>query len=208
MNAHDLLAGRIDAVVIGASAGGVQALMTVLPALPRAAAISAFVVLHLPRDRPSQLAEIFGAHCAMVVSEAQDKEPAMPGHVYIAPPDYHLLVDAGPECALSDDEPVNYSRPSIDVLFESAADVFGERLLGIVLSGANDDGSRGAAAIKRAGGLVFVQDPAVAQSAMMPSAAIARSAVDFVGGLDQIAALLRSLSDPAAGSNATGRPAA
>jgi two-component system chemotaxis response regulator CheB len=208
MNTHDMLAGRIDAVVIGASAGGVQALMTVLPALPRAAELSAFVVLHLPRDRPSQLAEIFGAHCAMAVSEAQDKEPAMPGHVYIAPPDYHLLVDAGPACALSDDEPVNYSRPSIDVLFESAADVFGERLLGIVLSGANDDGSRGAAAIKRAGGLVFVQDPATAPSSAMPSAAMARAAVDFVGNLDQIAGLLRSLSDGTQRPSAPGSPRA
>lgn len=197
MNGHDSLAGRIDAVVIGASAGGIQALMTVLPALPRDAAVSAFVVLHLPRDRASQLVEIFRPHCAMKVGEAQDKEPAAPGQIYIAPPDYHLLVGEGPECALSDDELVNFSRPAIDVLFESAADVFGARLLAIVLSGANDDGSRGAAAIKRAGGLVFVQAPASAPHSLMPAAVMERTRVDFVGELDQIAARLRSLGDAA-----------
>ena len=191
------LAGRVDAVVIGASAGGIQALMTVLPALPRGAAVSVFVVLHLPRDRPSQLAEIFTPHCALDVSEAQDKEPVRPDHLYFAPPDYHLLVDDGPQCALSDDELVNFSRPSIDVLFESAADLYGARLLAIVLSGANDDGSRGAAAVKRAGGLVAVQDPAQAQSSLMPGSTLARVEADVVGSVDEIARLLRTLGEAA-----------
>src|SRR5450830_1699903 len=141
MNAIDTLAGRIDAIVIGASAGGVDALSTLLPALPAGAAASTFVVLHLPRERPSLLVNIVATKCAQPVREAQDKEPIERGVIYFAPPDYHLLVDAGPQLALSADEPVNFSRPAIDVLFESAADYYGERLLAIVLTGGNHDGA-------------------------------------------------------------------
>jgi len=129
------LGGRaIDAIVIGASAGGVEALSEILPALRRGAQVATMVVLHIPRERPSLLATIFADRCGQPVVEAQDKEPAQPGVIYFAPPDYHLLVDRsdqGPVLAMSNDELVNYSRPAIDVLFESAADVYRERLLGI-----------------------------------------------------------------------------
>ena len=101
--------------------------------------------------------------CALPVCEAADKEPVRPGTVYFAPPDYHLLIDAGPSLALSADELVNYSRPSIDVLFESAADVYGARLLGIILTGANEDGAAGLAAVHAAGGITIVQEPDSAQ---------------------------------------------
>lgn len=190
--------GRFDAIVIGASAGGVEALSVLLPALPAGLQAGVFIVLHLPRDKPSLLIEIFRHKCALRVQEADDKEPVQPGTVYFAPPDYHLLVDKGafdksPCLALSADEPVHYSRPSIDVLFESAADVYGTGLLGIVLTGANQDGAAGLNAVHRAGGMAVVQDPASALAPLMPESALRRTQADFTGTLGDIAAWLRTL---------------
>jgi two-component system chemotaxis response regulator CheB len=181
----------IRAVAIGASAGGVQALCELLPALPAAARVAVFVVLHLPRDRPSLLVEVFSAKCALDVREAEDKEPVVPGTVYFAPPNYHLLVDAGPQLALSADDLINHSRPSIDVLFDSAAQIYGAHLLGIILSGANEDGAEGLAAVHDAGGLTVVQAPQTAQSQAMILSALERRPVDFVLDLPGIAELLR-----------------
>jgi two-component system chemotaxis response regulator CheB len=190
---------RIDAVAIGASAGGVEALSMLLPAVPAALRAAILIVLHLPRERASVLAEIFSSKCARPVREAVDKEPVEPGTVYFAPPDYHLLVDragpAGAHLALSADDLVNFSRPSIDVLFESAADVYGQRLIGIILTGANHDGAAGLAAVHEAAGITVVQHPDTAQSSLMPMAAIKRSPVDYVLTLEQIAELLRSLEE-------------
>lgn len=184
---------RVDAVVIGASAGGVEALLGLLPALPPRMRATVFVVLHLPRDRRSLLVDIFTPRCAVPVREAEDKEPVAAGTVYFAPPDYHLLLDGGPRLALSVDEPVHYSRPSIDVLFESAADAYGPRLLGLVLTGGNQDGAAGLVAVRAAGGLACVQDPADAQVPLMPQCALAAGPVDMVLPLVQLAALLRTL---------------
>jgi two-component system chemotaxis response regulator CheB len=184
---------RVDAVVIGASAGGVEALLGLLPALPQGMRATVFVVLHLPRDRRSLLVDIFTPRCAVPVREAEDKEPVAAGTVYFAPPDYHLLLDGGPRLALSVDEPVHYSRPSIDVLFESAADAYGPRLLGLVLTGGNQDGAAGLVAIRAAGGLAGVQDPADAQVPLMPQCALAAGPVDMVLPLVRLAALLRTL---------------
>jgi two-component system chemotaxis response regulator CheB len=192
------LAGRIDAVVIGASAGGVEALSLLLPALPETLRAAVFIVLHQPRERPSRLAGIFQARCALPVLEAQDKEPVEPGTVYLAPPDYHLLLDQGPRLALSADEPVNYSRPAIDVLFESAADLYRERLLGMILTGGNQDGAAGLAAVQRGGGVTVVQEPQSAQAALMPESALHRVVPDHVLPLARIADLLRSLAPSAA----------
>ena len=186
----------VDAVVIGASAGGVEALMQLLPALPPTFAAAVFVVLHLPRERPSLLTDIFAPRCALAVREAEDKEPVVPGTIYFAPPDYHLLVDEGPVVALSADEPVNFSRPSIDVLFESAADAYGPRLLGILLTGASQDGGVGLETIHRQGGLTIVQDPATAQAPLMTEYAIRRAPVHHVLGLHEIAAVLRGPGAP------------
>jgi len=183
---------RVEAIVIGASAGGVEALNQILPALQPDLAASVFIVLHLPRGRPSLLVEIFASGCALPLREAEDKEAVQPGTVYFAPPDYHLLLEAGPRLALSVDEPVHHARPSVDVLFESAADVFGARLLGIILSGANEDGADGLASIRRAGGVTVVQDPALAQESRMILSALSRGPVDFVLCLDRIAELLRA----------------
>jgi two-component system chemotaxis response regulator CheB len=187
------LAGRVDAIVIGASAGGIQALSTLLPALPVGTRASIFVVIHLPRDTPSVLAAIFSRKCALPVHEAEDKEPVLPGTVYIAPTNYHLLVDEGPQIALSADDPVHHSRPSVDVLFESASEFYGNRLLGVILTGANEDGARGLAAIKDAGGVTLVQSPDTAQSPLMILSALALRPADAVLPLEQIADALRTL---------------
>ena len=170
----------IDAVVIGASAGGVEVLSALLSALPADCRASFFIVVHIPRERPSLLSEVFGTKCALPVREAEDKEPVQPGTVYFAPPDYHLLLDRGPACALSSDEPVHFSRPSIDVLFDSAADIYGERLLGLILTGANQDGAEGLAAVGRAGGRTVVQEPGGAAVPFLPEAALQQGPVDFV----------------------------
>lgn len=189
----DARVSRVDAVTIGASAGGVEALLALLPALPEDLSASIFVVLHLPRERPSLLVEIFQPRCLVPVREAQDKDIVEPGVVYFAPPDYHLLVDAGPQLALSDDEPVYFSRPSVDVLFESAAEVYGHRMMGIVLTGANHDGAAGLTAVHRAGGLTVVQRPSTALVPVMAEAALSRQPADFVLSLDELWHLLHSL---------------
>jgi two-component system chemotaxis response regulator CheB len=185
---------RIEAVVIGASAGGVEALNVLLPALTEKLRVVVLVVLHLPRDRPSLLVEIFGPRCAVPVHEACDKEPLLPGEVYFAPPDYHLLVDPGPHAALSTEAPLNFSRPSIDVLFETAADAYGDRLMGVILTGGNHDGAAGLAAVATAGGLTVVQKPDTALASTMPLSALDRVVPDAVLGLDEIAALLAGLT--------------
>ena len=192
--APETLRTRIDGVVIGASAGGVEALAVLLPALPATFRPSLFIVLHLPRDRPSLLVEIFARRCARPIREADDKEPIEPGTVYFAPPDYHMLVEKTRQIALSADEPVHYSRPSIDVLFESAADVYGERLLGIILTGANEDGAAGLHSIHQAGGVTVVQQPDSAKVPVMVVSALQRGPADFVLSLPEIAQLLGTLA--------------
>ncbi|KFN50262.1 hypothetical protein P873_07850 [Arenimonas composti TR7-09 = DSM 18010] len=163
-------------MVIGASAGGVSALGALLPHLPADFPAVVLVVLHVPPERPSLLARILAPRCAMPVLEAEDKMPLVAGTIVVAPPDYHLQVDTGPAVALSVDPPVSWSRPSVDVLFETAAAVFGPDLTGIVLTGASDDGAAGLAAVVAAGGQALVQDPAEAEAATMPAAALARAA--------------------------------
>jgi len=195
VTAHEGMKRGVDAVVIGASAGGIEALSVLLPALPAGLRAPVFVVLHLPRERPSLLVEIFQRKCALPVREAEDKEPVERGTVYFAPPDYHLLVDEGPQLALSADELVHYSRPSIDVLFESAADVYADRLLGIILTGASEDGASGLEAVHRAGGWTVVQQPGTAHASLMVESALKRSPVDLVLALEEIAALLHTLED-------------
>ena len=196
-----LQARRFDALAIGASAGGVEALSQLLPALtPPCAAV--LVVLHQTRERPSLLCELFAPRCSVPVQEAMDKQPIQASTIYFASPDYHLLIDSepqqGPErqahLALSVDETVNYSRPAIDVLFESAADVYRGRLLGVLLTGASADGALGLAAIQRAGGATIVQDPDTAVAPYMPSSALRELSPDLVLPLSQIAAALQQLA--------------
>ena len=204
MSSEPLAIGRaVDAIVIGASSGGVEALSVLLPSLPARLRLPVFVVLHLPPDRPSRLADIFSRKCAVPVREAEDKLPVEAGTVYFAPPDYHLLLDVGPTLALSADEAVNYSRPSIDVLFESARDIYGHRLLAMLLTGASHDGAAGIHAIRFAGGCAVVQRPDTAQAPLMPESALKRGPVDFVLTLEEIAALFQTLDAGAPGGVST-----
>lgn len=178
------------AVVIGASAGALEALSVILPALPASFALPVFVVVHLPNNHKSILAEIFRAKCQVPVHEAEDKEIVTGGRIYFAPPDYHLLVETNYCLALSSDEPVRYSRPSIDVLFESAADAYGPALIAIVLTGANSDGAGGLKKINEAGGTTIVQDPAESLAPEMPKAALAACPAALPLPLAGIAAFL------------------
>lgn len=179
----------VEAIAIGASAGAIQALSRILPALPAHYPIPVLVVVHVPPDR-SDIAPLFRAKCRVAVKEAEDKEPILGGSVYFGPSDYHMLVEADRTVSLSADEPVLYSRPSIDVLFESAADTYGAGLLGVILTGANEDGAEGLRAIAAAGGCALVEDPAAAFAPAMPSAALARCSVAQAMSLDAIAAYL------------------
>ncbi len=181
------------AIVIGASAGALEALSAILPALPEDFALPIMVVVHVPPDRDSVLSELFRAKCRVAVKEAEDKEPILGGTVYFAPPDYHLLVEAGHSLSLSSDEPVLFSRPSIDVLFESAADAYGAGLVGVVLTGANSDGAKGLRAIAECGGTALVQSPQGAFAAAMPEAAIDTVPNALVMPLKRIAACLQEI---------------
>lgn len=181
---------QLSAIAIGGSAGSVDALSQLLPALAADSGVAVLVVVHLPRERDSKLAEIFAKRCRMRLVEAEDKQPIEPGYVYFAPPDYHLLVDRGPAVALSSDELVHYSRPAIDPLFESAADAYSRGLMGIVLSGANEDGAAGLTAVARAGGVTLVQSPAESVASDMPRAAIRAVPASRVLTIAELAALL------------------
>lgn len=184
-----------DAVVIGASAGGVHALQALLGALDADFPPAVLVVLHLPPGRESLMAELLGAACALPVAEALDKQPVRGGTVTLAPPDYHLLVEPEHCLALSVDDPVLFSRPAIDPLFESAAAAYGPRLLALLLTGASTDGSAGLAAVRRRGGQAWVQDPASASAATMPAAALAHAGADAVLTLDQMCRRLAARSE-------------
>lgn len=181
------------AVVIGASAGAIDALLAILPSLPKNYPLPIVVVVHLREDRESALVELFRRRCAMNVIEAEDKMPIEAGVVYFAPPDYHLLIEANQWLSLSVDEPVNYSRPSIDVMFQSAADAYRERLVGVVLTGANRDGAQGLRSILDAGAVALVEDPRFAYAPVMPQAASDACPEALQMRLQQIAMYLRDL---------------
>jgi two-component system chemotaxis response regulator CheB len=188
-----MMAFRPGAVVIGASAGALEALSVILPGLPDGFCLPIFVVVHVPSDRRSVMADLFRAKCRLPVREAEDKEPISGGTIYFAPPDYHLLVEADRTLSLSRDEPVLFSRPSIDVLFESAADVYGASLIAVVLTGANDDGAGGLRAVVDAGGTGLVQTPLGAFASRMPEAAIQTCPSAQVMSLQAIAQYLEGV---------------
>lgn len=189
----DIEAAAAPAVVIGGSAGAVQALLRILPALPADYPAPVLVVVHVPPDRDNALVPLLQGRCRVAVKEAEDKEPAQPGVVYFAPSDYHLLAETDGTLSLSSDELVNMSRPSIDVLFESAADAFGPALTAVVLTGANNDGAQGLKAVAAAGGAAVVEDPAGAYAAAMPQAALQACPAATPMNLDAIASHLSRL---------------
>ncbi|MGZ5569339.1 MAG: chemotaxis protein CheB, partial [Limisphaerales bacterium] len=162
---------QFEAIVIGTSAGGVEALLQIFPRLPAGFPLPILTVIHLPPDRHSGMADLFALKCQVRVKEAEDKEPIEPGCIYFAPPNYHILVESDRRLSLSAEEPVMYSRPSIDVLFESAADVYGEKLLGIILTGASSDGTNGLRKVCDAGGVGIVECPESAYVPTMPQSA-------------------------------------
>ena len=177
-------------MVTGSSAGGLDALKIILKAVPKTFPCPIIVVQHFPIDTKTLLSKIFGPVCELRVAEAIDKEALESGSVYIAPPGYHLLIEEWRALALSVDERINWSRPSIDVLFESAAKVYREKLIGILLSGANEDGALGLKAISDRGGFTIVQDPDTAESKVMPLAGIREASVNLVLSLPKIASVL------------------
>jgi two-component system chemotaxis response regulator CheB len=186
-------AGVHDLVVVGASWGGLQALRTVLGALPADLGAAVVVVQHRSADAGrSGLRDLLGAATGLQVCEAEDKEPLEAAHVYLAPPDFHTFVDGG-HLALSMDAAVEFSRPSIDVLFASAAESYRERCVGVVLTGANADGAAGLARIVDLGGAAIVQDPKTSERSEMPRAALEAVPSARVAPLEEIGALLAEL---------------
>lgn len=184
-----------EIIVIGASLGGLDALRILLSGLPSGFPVPLVIVQHRLSQAPDGLVEQLQKSSALPVSEPEDKETIYNGHVYVAPADYHLLLERG-SFSLSIDAPVLCARPAIDVLFGSAADVYGNACIAIILTGASNDGAAGLALIKMAGGVTVVENPATAQCPLMPQAAISASKIDYVLGLDKIAPLLIRLGKP------------
>lgn len=185
---------RVEAIVIGGSAGAMKALTTLLPCLPANCPAPVIIVLHLHPLQDRYFLEHYQGLSALQIKEADEKETIQAGYVYFAPPNYHLLIENNKTFSFSIDEKVNYSRPSIDVLFESAANAYGARLAGILLTGANNDGAAGLRYIKEKGGTVIVQDPHSAESPYMPSSALQEVQADLVLDLDGIGQWLTDLN--------------
>lgn len=181
------------AIVIGASAGGLQAIKTIVTSLTATFGIPIIVAQHLSPLTDRSWIGLINNKSALTVKEADEKERISPGTIYIAPANYHLLIEREETFSLSIDPKVNYARPSIDVLFESAADVYGSHLIGVVLTGANNDGAGGLRQIKDKGGLAIVQQPETAESSCMPLAAIAATQVDYILPLEEIVSLFVKL---------------
>ena len=188
-----------ELVVIGASAGGLEAVARVLSALPEGFALPIAVAQHrAPAPPDGDLPAVWQRETALRVCEAEDKTTIAPGTVYVAPADYHLLVETRGRFALSTDAPVLWARPSIDVLFQTAAEAYGEGVIGVILTGASHDGSEGLSAIRRRGGCALVQKPSTAECAVMPSAALAATEVNHVLELGDVGRVLAALAPPSA----------
>ncbi|MCK4920839.1 MAG: chemotaxis protein CheB [Bacteroidales bacterium] len=175
------------AIVIGTSAGGMDALEKIIPKIPGNFSIPIIIVRHLHANTNEFPGYYLIKNSALKVKEADEKESIKKGYAYIAPVNYHLLVDDDETFSLSVDEKVNYSRPSIDVLFQSAAEIYKSQLIGIILTGANKDGAEGLKIIKQYGGLTIVQDPEEAKSEVMPRTALNTCKVDYIFSLKDIA---------------------
>lgn len=183
-----------EAIVIGTSAGGLYALIALLQDLPTDYKVPLIVVQHRAKDQKDLLEDVLQSKAKIKIKQADEKETIRAGCVYIAPPDYHLLVENDKTFSLSADDHVRYSRPSIDVLFESAALAYRRRLIGIILTGANNDGAEGARTIKQTGGLVIVQDPGEAEYSTMPRAAIETQSITYIWTLSEIGKFLLQIN--------------
>jgi two-component system chemotaxis response regulator CheB len=184
------MSNSFEAVVVGASAGGIRALGRLLAPLPSDFPLPIIVVQHLHPNSESYLPKILSAYSALSVKQAEERETIQNSKVYIAPPNYHLLIEEDHSFSLSLEPPVRYARPSIDVMFETAVYAYRDKLIGIILTGANDDGREGVKKIKRAGGYIIVQDPKTAEAEAMPKAAITAATVDKVLDIEEIGVYL------------------
>ena len=184
-----------ELIVIGTSWGGLNALSTILSPLPKDFPLPILIVQHRPRNQLGSefFIEILNRRCQLNVLEPDDKEHIQTGNIYLSPSNYHMLVEHKGALALSNDEPVHYSRPSIDLLFESAAESYQQNVIGIILTGANQDGAEGLQVIKAMGGYTLAQDPVTAEVDIMPLAAIAAAKPDAILPLKDIASFLIKL---------------
>lgn len=182
------------AIVIGGSAGAIETLGVLLPAIAATTEVPVVVIVHLRANEPSLLPQLLARSCALPVRVPLDKEPCTGGVLWLAPPDFHLMIETDRTFSLVVDEPVHFSRPALDPLFVSAADAFGEQLVGIVLGGASRDGAEGARRVRDRGGLLVVEDPATTAYPLMPEAAIAAADPQLVVDRPGIAALLSELT--------------
>jgi two-component system, chemotaxis family, protein-glutamate methylesterase/glutaminase len=184
---------KYEAIAIGVSTGGMKAMEKILPELPVDFSLSVIVVQHLNPNSDDFLARYLDEKCRIRVKQADEKERALPGMVYIAPPNYHLMLEDDRTFSLSVDKPVNFARPSIDILFETAADAYGPGLIGVILTGASSDGSKGLKAVKDSGGLTIVQDPKTAEADLMPNAALTLIKPDYILPLEDIGPFLAGM---------------
>ena len=190
----DKIVSDYKIVIIGGSAGSLDVLMQVLPRLNAIETFSIVIVLHRKSGEDTTLEDLLALKTVIPVQEVEDKVPLLPGYIYIAPSDYHLLFEKDKTLSLDISEKVNYSRPSIDVSFESAADIYGAGLVGILLSGANADGTLGSKAIKNAGGTVIIQDPESAEMPYMPKSAVDNMTPSHIFDVPQITAFINTLT--------------
>ena len=179
-----------EAIVIGVSSGGMNAMKVIFSILPKNFKTPIIIVQHIGKQSNNKWIELINNVSNICIKEADEKEKITPGLVYFAPPNYHLLIEKTKTFSLTVDERVNYARPSIDVLFESAAETYKSKLIGVILTGASTDGTQGLKRIKKCGGLTIVQDPSTAESDYMPASAIAAITVDYILPLEGIIDLL------------------
>ena len=186
---------RYEAIVIGVSAGGLAALSEILGKLPPGFPLPVIVNQHRSKNERTLLEELLQAKCPIRIRQAEEKEPIRGGVVYFAPADYHLLIEKDRSFSLTCDEPVNFSRPSIDLLFETASEAYGDRLIGVILTGYNNDGAAGIRSIRKHGGLTIAQDPAKAVFPEMPRAAIATGSVQHILAPAEITSFLLQMAE-------------
>lgn len=191
MEKDKIIAG-CKALLIGGSAGSLEVLMKLLPRINKNPPFAIVLVLHRKGGEDTTLEELIAIKAPIPVKEVEDKVPLLPGFIYIAPSDYHLLFEKNNLLSLDISEKINYSRPSIDVAFESAADAYGKTLVAILLSGGNTDGTQGLIAIKNAGGTIIVQKPETAEVPFMPNNAISNTAPDYIFNVDEMVKFINS----------------
>ena len=186
-------ARKYHAIVVGTSAGGFHAVSEILGKLPIDFPVPVIVVQHRAKESQDLFEEVLQRKCAITIKQADEKEHIQSGKVYVAPPNYHLLIETDRTFSLSLDPPVQYSRPSIDVLFESAALAYKDKLIGIILTGSNSDGAAGISSVRKMGGLTIAQDPGEAQYSLMAQASINTKQVQHIWKLKDIRDFLHTL---------------